>query len=357
MPLNRLLRTLGLSALVTLGADALEVDPKASIRDASTSVLGINHIGLSVRDLDKTLAFYQQATGFELVKRERISGNRAADKLYGRDNIAYEIAVLKAPNMLLELTAFKHNAGTTLSTMPVQGPGMTHTCFQSPAAESGYEKFVKAGARLLSRGDRPVDIGGYGVTYAYAYDPEGNMIEVEQLEEKALAQSGYDSTWVVQNHPMWMSQVGLATHDIERLMAFYQKVLGFAPYRAGDYDANPKLDQITAIDQVALRGGWFRMNDTSKVMEFWQYKKPATPALKGRRDITDLGYSFSIEVGNIQEEYRRLKKLGVAFTGEPVYLDDFWQVYAQDPDGNVFALRQAVDPQSVYSVNHFDRRR
>ena len=27
-----------------------------------------------------------------------------------------------------------------------------------------------------------IDLGGYGVTYAYGYDPEGNMFEMEQLD-------------------------------------------------------------------------------------------------------------------------------------------------------------------------------
>ena len=41
-----------------------------------------------------------------------------------------------------------------------------------------------------------------------------------------------------------MSQVAIVTHDIERLMSFYERVLGFKPYRKGNYANTPKLDKI-----------------------------------------------------------------------------------------------------------------
>ena len=41
---------------------------------------------------------------------------------------------------------------------------MTHTCFQSPGYDSGWDKFVAMGIDPLSRGDQPIDLGGYGIT-------------------------------------------------------------------------------------------------------------------------------------------------------------------------------------------------
>ena len=157
--------------------------------------------------------------------------------------------------MLLELTEYSNNADKTIADMPVQGPGMTHTCYQSSIAKPGYDKFVDAGTRLLTRGDKPVDIGGYGVTYAYGYDPEGNMFELEQLDSKILAHSGYDSSWSDLGHEMWMSQVALVSHDLKKLMDFYQQVLAIKPYRKGSYANNAKLDQIANITDLSLSAG------------------------------------------------------------------------------------------------------
>ena len=48
--------------LVLQPTSPIDVDKTATVADTRTSVLGLNHIGLSVRDLDAALAFYQGAT-------------------------------------------------------------------------------------------------------------------------------------------------------------------------------------------------------------------------------------------------------------------------------------------------------
>ena len=336
-------------------ARTYDVDPDASVESTTTSIIGLNHIGISVTDLDTALAFYEQATGFELVRRESISENRSADQLFDHQDIAYEVAVLKAPNMLLELTEFAHNQQAIRDRMPAKGPGMTHTCFQSPAHNPGWPKFVAAGADPLTWGGEPVDLGGYGVTYGYAYDPDGNMIELEQLDGDILARSGYDPTWSTRGEDLWMTQVALVSHDIDRLMAFYEAILGFKPYRRVELGDNARADEIVGYQNMRAEGGWFRIGPTSKVIEFWQYINPVTAEFGGQREATALGYSFSLEVTDIQREYTRMSELGVTFFSEPMLIGGFHQVYARDIDGNVFSLRQALDPASPLSVRQLDR--
>ena len=194
---------------------AYEIDPDSTIADSPTTLLGINHIALSVRDLDAAVAFYQGVTGYEIIRRETVSGPEA-DRLFGMPDIRYETVVLEAPNMLFELNAFSHNAVKPLTRMPAQGPGMTHTCFQSPSNVSAFERFKAAGADILSTGGEPIDLGGYGVTYAYAYDAEGNMIELEQLDPGPLHAGAYNERWAEKGYNSWMTQVALVTHDIAR---------------------------------------------------------------------------------------------------------------------------------------------
>lgn len=344
------LSCLSLCLIAAPAFSEIVIDPDATVADSPTTLMGVNHIGLSVTDLDEALAFYQGVSGFELIRRETVHRSAAADKLFGTENIQYEIAVLEAPNMLFELTEFASNRGRTPVKMKAEGPGMTHTCFQTASSNSGYDRFKAAGAEILSRGEVPVDLGGYGVTYAYAYDSDGNMFELEQLDAGPLSESANKIKWEQEGHTMWMTQVALVTHDLDRLTNYYEKIMAFPPYRYGDYKDNPRLDEVTDIDDLALLASWFRMDDRAKTLEFWQYRNPVTQEYVGDRSVTDLGYSFSIEVGDIQAEYARMKALGVKFLGEPVAFGDFWQVYANDIDGNVFSLRQAVDPNSPYSI-------
>ncbi len=326
-----------------------QLAPSPTIIESPTTIIGFNHIGLVVKDLDTMLDFYQRATSFELIKREKINQSSAANTLFNQDSISYEVAILKSPNMLLELTAFDNQIDTVLQKMPPQGPGMTHTCYQSAGGNSGYDKFVKAGVDLLSRGDQPIDLGGYGVTYAYAYDPEGNMLELEQMSNLVIRLK-IGKSWADEKE-LWMTQVGILSPNIQRLTKFYQEVLEIEPYRVGTYSGNPAIAEIADLDDLAFQGAWFMLDGKEKKLELMQYEPPhATPNTTYKRTPTDLGYSYSFEVGDIQKEYQRLKLNGIIFLSEPQQLGEFWMVYANDIDGNVFSLREVID--SAYSAQN-----
>jgi predicted enzyme related to lactoylglutathione lyase len=68
----------------------------------------------------------------------------------------------------------------------------------------------------------------------------------------------------------------------------------------------------------------------------------------------DLGYSYSLEVADIQKEYQRLMSLGVDLISAPQQVGEFWQMYARDVDGNIFSLRQVIQANSNYSIVSFE---
>jgi len=182
--------------------------------------------------------------------------------------------------------------------MPPYGPGMTHTCFQTATANSGYDKFVKAGVDMLSRGDEPMS----------------DFIIWLKIDKDFS-----------EKHKMWMTQVAIMTPDVKKLAAFYQDVYEIEPYRFSEYPASEVTAKVINLDGVSMKG------------------THPTPNTIYKRNPTELGYSFSLEVVDIQKEYQRLKAKGVEFLSEPQQLGKFWMVYANDVDGNIFSLRQAID--------------
>ncbi|MEM1120421.1 MAG: VOC family protein [Bacteroidota bacterium] len=320
-----------------------QLKPSPTIEETPTTIIGFNHIGLVVKDLDQMLDFYQRATNFELVSREKVSNNEAANRLFGQDTVSYEVATLKCPNFLLELTQFDHQTDTIIEKMPPYGPGMTHTCFQTSEKNSGYRKFVDVGVDMITRGNEPIDLGGYGVTYAYAHDPEGNMVELEQMSDFVI--------WLKidedfsEKHKMWMTQVAIMTPNIKELAAFYEDVYEVAPYRWSDIEPMEVMAKVIDLEGVSLKGAWFMLDGKEKKMELFQYGGThPTPNTTYKRSPTELGYTFSIEVLDIQKEYERLKAKGVEFLSEPQEVGKFRTVFARDTDGNIFSLRQALDP-------------
>ncbi len=334
---------------------SLEPDPSTRVKDSPHGILGVNAIIISVRNLNKALEFYQAATPFDLIRIEQFENDATANDLYCSAHTHLRRATLRAPNMLLELLEFEENRDLPTSKMPIQGPGMTHTCYQTPAAKSGYDRFKAAGADILTTGDSAIDLGGYGVTYAYAHDPDGNMLELEQLDPPVLEHMGYFQSPVQQNQAMWVTQVCLVSSDIERLLSFYAELLGISPSRRVEVKNNAKAAAIGGASRVHILGAWFQLDEHSKVLELWQYLDPETPEQHATRSPMTLGYSYALEVDNIKREFERMRAIdGLSFLSAPITFDDFIGAYARDIDGNVFCVRQMIDPLSSHSVRALD---
>jgi catechol 2,3-dioxygenase-like lactoylglutathione lyase family enzyme len=251
------------------------------------TVKGIHHVCLSVTDLDRSLAFYQAATSLEVAVGSRDEPG--------------EVATLRGPNCSLELIEFPRARRPSVD-MPVQGPGITHVCYQSATVDDVYGSFLAAGATPVSRGTEPVDLGGYGVYYAYARDPDGIMFEVEHLDRPEF------------EGDFWIAHVALASPDLDRLVDFYRTLLGIEPYRRSELIEGPQFDAVAGIDGVRLRAAWFGVGNM--ILELWQYLHPPPGGRAEPRGPERIGYNtIAFEVDDLVDE-----------------------VHTRDPDGNLISL-------------------
>jgi catechol 2,3-dioxygenase-like lactoylglutathione lyase family enzyme len=298
-----------------------------------STIKGINHVGLSVSDLEASIAFYSDAASLEIESNSKFS-NSSAEKASGFIHEPVARAALKAPNGHLELSQYDPSLAGPSEEVPVTGPGVTHVCYQSPTAQDVYSRFKSLGATPVSRGHEPVDLAGAGVYYAYSRDADGIMFETEHLDKPHF------------EGPLWFSHVALVSHDLDRLADFYQLLLGFAPNRRVNKVAGPRADEVIDFDQTHIRAAWF---DTSNmVLELWQFVNPVTPEPGAPIPFERIGYNkFAFEVADIEHDYKRLVEAGVQFLSEPVQTEESTEVYARDPDGNLFSLIQPADGSKI----------
>lgn len=302
-------------------------------RDAS-SVIGINHVGLSVSNLDASLAFYTKGTGAGIARAKR-KINQNAERAGGLHSTLRAREVLTFPNGYLEVTEYERE-GRDSPKLPVKGPGFTHVCYQSPTTDDIYGRLVEQGATSVSRGSEPIHLLGQGVYYAYARDRDGVMFETEHLNRAPF------------EGPIWFSHVALVSPDLDRLIAFYSLLLDAKPDRRTNSASGPTFDAVADYDDVSIRAGWFDIGNM--ILEMWEFTNPKTPQPKGITPFDGIGYNkVAFEVTDIQREYARLRAAGVAFLSEPVLGDECAEVYLRDPDGNLLSLIQptAESPHSV----------
>ncbi len=128
-----------------------------------------------------------------------------------------------------------------------------------------------------------------------------------------------------------LSSVSIA--DLDKALHFYTEILGFV--KKQDIPLGGNARWLTVVSPEAPDG-------TELLLEPNAYY-PAMKALK--ESLFNDGIPFTtFEVDDIQNEYARLKKLGVEFTMEPTNVGTATVAIFNDTCGNLIQIHQVTAP-------------
>ncbi|MFT4215556.1 MAG: VOC family protein [Microbacterium sp.] len=130
-------------------------------------MMHVDHVGLSVGDLDAQLAWYQRAFGFAAAGPFEIkpAGLRGVF-LLGPDGVSIE---------LLERAGSTHRTPATSPPDELLSQGWGHLCLRVDDVDALFDALVDAGAHVVTA---PAASPEPGVRFAFLTDPEGNFIEL-----------------------------------------------------------------------------------------------------------------------------------------------------------------------------------
>lgn len=316
---------------------------------APDAIKGVHHVGITVSDIDDTIAFYSKAVPYELVERKRVPARAFPADVLAKRNGMVDVALIRTPTVFLQLIDIDPARKAAPARRPVIGPGYTHICFQTREAAPGYNRFKAIGLDMLSRGNVPVDLGGYGVTYAYGFDPDGIMIEMEQLSPAVIASQGATGARRSQ-YPAWATHLANVPADKPAMVAFYSKILGYGPRRELPPTRRKTFDDVVDIDNIEVGASWFDAGNFE--LEFWHYSQPTTPYRVTRRMFDEIGYnSLMFEVTDLPGTLARLKRGGVTPIGPTFELGGFRVRYVRDPEGNILGFQQNMSAGIGHSID------
>jgi catechol 2,3-dioxygenase-like lactoylglutathione lyase family enzyme len=137
---------------------------------------GIEHIGLSVSDLDRSVEFYRDIIGLELI-RILEPGSVPLDKVINMPGSTARIAHMQSEKAMLELFEYKEPQGRPLPEDHTQADkGFIHMGFTSTDARADYKTMKDKGVRFVGK---PVEIRP-DVWIFYFYGPDDEVCEVRQ---------------------------------------------------------------------------------------------------------------------------------------------------------------------------------
>ncbi len=141
-------------------------------------IRGVHHIGMNVRDMERMQRFYQEAFGFVPVDEGFAWANEPImDTIVDVPNSASKGVMMRSGTCYVEL--FQYSSPEPQSTEPKRpnDRGYTHFCVDATEIEKDIEHLKACGMTFNNR--EFVDVGH--VKTLYGYDPEGNVIEVQQV--------------------------------------------------------------------------------------------------------------------------------------------------------------------------------
>ena len=140
-------------------------------------ITGLDHIALSVASLDRSLAFYRDLLGFEVIRIIECPPDRGLGEVVGMPGCTARIAHLQAGETMFELFEYSDPRGKNIPADHKQADhGFTHVGFRSTDARADYQHLKEHGVAFFSE---PIEFRP-GVWIFYFYGPDGEVCELRE---------------------------------------------------------------------------------------------------------------------------------------------------------------------------------
>lgn len=145
------------------------------------SVVAMNHTSFTVSDLERSIAFYRDVLGFELLRTIRRRQPWIAE-MTGFPGADLKIGVLQLGDRehLLELIEYVSPPGTRPHRVPTNDVGAAHVSFSVTDIDAVHRRLADAGVEFLSPPITITEQPSAGARAAYFRDPDGIPLELQQ---------------------------------------------------------------------------------------------------------------------------------------------------------------------------------
>jgi catechol 2,3-dioxygenase-like lactoylglutathione lyase family enzyme len=130
-----------------------------------------HHVGVTVADLDRAVAFYSELLGLAVVERFAVDGEAFATGV-GVEGASAEFVHLDAGDTRVELVTYEPE-GDAVGPRTVNQPGASHLGLAAPDLDAFYESLPDDVPT-----ESPPRTTASGTRILFLRDPEGNLVEV-----------------------------------------------------------------------------------------------------------------------------------------------------------------------------------
>ncbi|MEG0619410.1 MAG: VOC family protein [Bacilli bacterium] len=140
----------------------------------------VNHIGITVSNLDKSIEFYEALTGEKIANKDQIGGKRMA-QTQGLDDTLIKYANLHLGNVNIDILEYVEPISKKANYSNEQISAM-HLCFEvediEPAVKRLKDIGIEPDGEPIFFSEEDGLISGLGTGVVYFTDPDGTNLEL-----------------------------------------------------------------------------------------------------------------------------------------------------------------------------------
>jgi catechol 2,3-dioxygenase-like lactoylglutathione lyase family enzyme len=315
-----------------------------------SQVSKVESIGITVKDMARSLKFYTEVLGFKKISDQEYSG-RKVEQLKGLFGINIRIARLQLGDEVVELTDYLTTGGRSIpEDQKSNDLFFQHIAIVVSDMEKAYQRLKKYNVEHVSTAPQtlPKSIpAAEGIKAFYFHDPDNHNLELIYFP----AGKG-DNKWQRRNGNIFLGidHTAIGVSSTEGSHGFYMGLLGIQ--RKGEsWNKGIEQEHLNNIEGASLHITGYRTDDGPGI-EFLQYliPGPGKPYPQSSRADDIWHWQTTLIVNNAQEIFNKLKAMNAVFVSrEPV--DQFnsgiqtRSFIVRDPDGHAMLIKQYVSRQ------------
>jgi catechol 2,3-dioxygenase-like lactoylglutathione lyase family enzyme len=303
-----------------------------------TLVTGVDSVGLTVSDLDRSVEFYSKILSFEKVSEVEVDGP-AYEQLFGIFGVRARIARLRLGDEFLELTEFLAPRGRPApADARSNDRWFQHVAIIVSDMDRAYRWLREHKVQHASSGPQRLpdwNKNASGIQAFYFRDPDGHPLEI-----LSFPTGKGNPKWHRSTGPMFLGidHTAIVINDTETSLKFYRDVLGM--HVAGESENyGPEQERLNNVFGARLRITALR-GAAGPGVEFLEYLAPqdGRPYPPDARSNDLVHWQTNFSGTSVDEAARRLRKERVTFVS--VGARDRKSVIVRDPDGHAIHIAE-----------------
>jgi catechol 2,3-dioxygenase-like lactoylglutathione lyase family enzyme len=289
----------------------------------------VGSIGMTVSDLERSVAFYTGVLGFEKLSEQELDGE-CEERLRGVFGARVRVARLRLGSEVIELAEYLAPRGRPVpADMRSNDAWFQHIAIVVSNMDRAYQHLRKHKVQHASTGPQRLpdwNPNAGGIQAFYFRDPDGHHLEIIWFPE-----GKGDPTWQAPTDRLFVGidHTAIVVTDTDRSLAFYRDQLGLRVAGTSE-NWGPEQERLNNVFGARLRITGLR-GDSGPGIEFLEYLAPRT----GRPHPAD---SASNDLWHWQTRIHKVKAPAKArFVSSGVVNGES---LIRDPDGHALLLSE-----------------